>query len=363
MRHNQESDETKSVDVHHEDLVVVRAEVEQGLPEVKTGPSRPPQPEETSVAGRVADEADTQPTTSAPRPIEANPGNTKLQKGTPPVSREASQPPSRAKLAFLVVGAVALVVVSFVVNYATNEKDVRRITLLAVVALAITLWATLIGEVRKRTALGMTAVLALILVLVATTATFLWGRSALYAVDLANSNQGWPNGSDPTGAYGPAEGGYLITPKPGYAVWRPAPADLEPSTVTVSATARLMGSGGWGVTCRQDGADHRYEFSLTHARMASIKIRSNDQPTLYQVDVDPSSENTITAECADVPGGGVHLTMWVNETKIAERYDNSQGLLGPGRSGLFAFGFGDLHAGPPKVVFTHFELRDGTADN
>jgi hypothetical protein len=96
--------------------------------------------------------------------------------------------------------------------------------------------------------------------------------------------------------------------------------------------------------------------------VAYIKIGQTEDLKQVSVDVDPSRFATIEAQCEDVADDIVHLTMWINGAKVAERYDNGSGVLGPGSSGVHAFAFVDLKSEPPEITFEHFEVRNGAME-
>jgi hypothetical protein len=257
------------------------------------------------------------------------------------------------------LASIALVAGAGAVNLSTTQKDLRAGALAFVAAAALTLWGTLIPGLRRKIALRMTAIVAVVLGLVFATGTYFWIQRPLYKDDFKVGGSSWLVQSDHTGDSRYSNDGYQLSPKSGYAVWRTAPTMARPANVIVSATARLNGAGGWGVWCRGSSDRQVYEFSLTHARAAYIKVRPGDDVKQHLIDVDPTRFNTVEAQCEDVADDTVHLTMWVNRVKVAERYDNAPGVLGPGSSGLHAFGFGDLKSEPPEIVFKHFEVRDG----
>ncbi len=278
---------------------------------------------------------------------------------TPPRAKTTEEPQPAIGVRFM--ATIASAVGSLGINLATSQKDVRLGTLAFFVAVVLTLWGTLLPGLRRKIALRMTVILALVLGLVCFLAAFAWAQRPLYETDFAEDEATWAARSDETGGSRYLNGGYEVTPNNGYAVWRSAPTPARPAAVIVSATAQLNGHGGWGIWCRGTPDGRRYEFSFTAARVAYIKTPADEENvTFHPVNVNPNRPANVQARCEDLPDQVVHLTMWVNGVIVAERYDNSPELLGPGPVGVHAFGYGDSSSGErPQALFQHFELHDG----
>jgi hypothetical protein len=182
--------------------------------------------------------------------------------------------------------------------------------------------------------------------------------------DFGSGGAGWEK-SDDHGSATFVDGALQVLPRAGLAEWIPAPSGHPAATVTITADACLMaGQGGWGVWCRGTAPGQRrgqYEFSVSHAGVASIKDAEGKAVAEKNLaDFDIYSPNMMTADCRDA-GGTVQLTMKMNGVTILSGSATANGgrLLGPGLVGLHAFAFGDTAGETADARFGYFEVTRG----
>ncbi|MEU7863160.1 serine/threonine-protein kinase [Nonomuraea sp. NPDC049141] len=159
----------------------------------------------------------------------------------------------------------------------------------------------------------------------------------------AGFGDSWATGASDGGDARVAGSDYVLTAKPGWRLWKSAPAREPDGGVVVSAKARReQGSGEYGVWCHGSASSgDRYEFGVSGSGQVTIVKRRTGQkgtplygPAAAKVS---TGTNRIVAECADVGSGGgkVGLRMWVNERLVAEVSDASD-PLGSGEAGVYA---------------------------
>ncbi|MEU4234069.1 serine/threonine-protein kinase [Nonomuraea sp. NPDC026600] len=184
---------------------------------------------------------------------------------------------------------------------------------------------------------GAVAVLAVVVVGVVV-APWVWeGRP--YTAGFGDS---WATGASDGGDARVAGSDYVLTAKPGWRLWKSAPAREPDGGVVVSAKARReQGSGEYGVWCHGSASSgDRYEFGVSGSGQVTIVKRRTGQkgtPLYGPAAVKGATgSNRIVAECADAEAGGkVGLRMWVNERLVAEVSDASD-PLGSGEAGVYA---------------------------
>lgn len=181
----------------------------------------------------------------------------------------------------------------------------------------------------------------------------------LFRDDFKNPDRGWYVGQAPNGVAEYVSGQYRINAnRGGVAVWSPAPAVRPAAAIQIIATARIAnGQGGWGVWCRGTDTGERYEFIVSHAGSAYIKTPGDRGTKPVPIpSFDAYQDTQVVAECRDAPNGaGVELTLAVNGKSIPPYLDRGP-LLGPGKVGVHAFSFGDVHGDPADVRFSYFEV-------
>lgn len=160
-----------------------------------------------------------------------------------------------------------------------------------------------------------------------------------YAAGFGDS---WATGASDGGDARVAGSGYVLTAKPGWRLWKSAPAREPDGGVVVSAKARReQGSGEYGVWCHGSASSgSRYEFGVSGSGQVTIVKRragQNGTPLYGPAAVKGATgSNRIVAECADAGAvGKVGLRMWVNERLVAEVSDASD-PLGSGEAGVYA---------------------------
>jgi hypothetical protein len=195
------------------------------------------------------------------------------------------------------------------------------------------------GVVRRRWpwVAGVVAVLAAVVGVVVVVPWVWEGRP--YTAGFGDS---WATGASDGGDARVAGSDYVLTAKPGWRLWKSAPAREPDGGVVVSAKARReQGSGDYGVWCHGSASSgDRYEFGVSGSgQVAIVKRRTGQKGTpLYGPAAvkGATGSNRIVAECADADAGGkVGLRMWVNERLVAEVSDASD-PLGSGEAGVYA---------------------------
>ncbi|HUR08842.1 MAG TPA: serine/threonine-protein kinase [Nonomuraea sp.] len=182
---------------------------------------------------------------------------------------------------------------------------------------------------------GVVAVLAAVVVGVVVAPWLGEGRP--YTAGFGDS---WATGASGGGDARVAGSDYVLTAKPGWRLWKSAPAREPDGGVVVSAKARReQGSGEYGVWCHgSTSSGSRYEFGVSGSGQVTIvKRRAGQKATpLYGPAAvkGATGSNRIVAECAGA-GGKVGLRMWVNERLVAEVSDASD-PLGSDEAGVYA---------------------------
>ena len=162
----------------------------------------------------------------------------------------------------------------------------------------------------------------------------------------AGFGDSWATGASDGGDARVAGSDYVLTAKPGWRLWKSAPAREPDGGVVVSAKARReQGAGEYGVWCHGSASSgDRYEFGVNSSgQVAIVKRRTGQKGTpLYGPAAvkGATGSDRIVAECAGAAGSGagagkVVLRMWVNERLVAEVSDASA-PLGSGEAGVFA---------------------------
>lgn len=171
----------------------------------------------------------------------------------------------------------------------------------------------------------------------------------------ADFGQGWAIGASQGGSTEQAEDAYLVTAKPGWRLWKSAPAAEPAEGVVVSATARIeRGSGEFGVWCRGDeSSGDRYEFAVTGSGKVSIIKRHDggDKVLSAPKAVKKSPEHRVVAQCRQ-EGTKVTLSMWLDGGLVSEAVD-AEGGYPAGATGLYAAPDSDE---PVTVRFGSFDV-------
>lgn len=178
------------------------------------------------------------------------------------------------------------------------------------------------------------------------------GESLPYQADFG---QGWAIGASQGGSTEQAADAYLVTAKPGWRLWKSAPAAEPAEGVVVSATARIeRGSGEFGVWCRGDeSSGDRYEFAVTGSGKVSIIKRhgGGDKVLSAPKAVKKSPEHRVVAQCRQ-EGTKVTLSMWLDGGLVSEAAD-AEGAYPAGATGLYAAPDSDE---PVAVRFGSFDV-------
>jgi TIR domain len=177
----------------------------------------------------------------------------------------------------------------------------------------------------------------------------------IFQDDFSSRASGWDDAGNQRIGGHYKNGAYLIysqadgrsapsSPRNARSVFPAAPPNLR-----VEVEARRIGGParnyGYSVLCRSDGVTNFYAFTIRDHSVGIEKYIGHN-PYYYSLTdnpgVDPNSMNRIQGKCSTITVNGqqaVHLVLWVNGRKVAEKTDTKNPLL-TGTVGLLVFADG-----------------------